>query len=405
MGHTAGHMGHKKRKLFAAAALAFAPLLAAADNKVTAEPALPQYGQQVSLELETQSLIYLPALRYTIDGFNINVDYEYLTQDFGGRPDFGNSPINLGVLAPGNYTVRARYYDIANPGNMTSGQGSIAVVPPGSWGIYSLPAQPQAFTTNKAVIKSAAYFYPNTMRTTVTGNVVRVEFDYVSSSSFAASSSSAPDGTQVYGSISVPPLAPGAYTLEGWGRTNGGAYEKFFTTQVTVAPTTAVVEYYSATIDHFFMSIGSSEISIIDRGGAGDWKRTGQKFNAWTRQADASPSAKPVCRFYARGPNSHFFTANAQECDYLKAMEQQGRADAAANGQQFMGWGYEGIAFWALVPDANGVCASGTTAVKRYYNNRAAQNDSNHRFTTDPTQQYAMTASSVDEGVAFCSAP
>jgi hypothetical protein len=391
--------------LFAAAALAFAPLLATAESKVRAAPALPQYGQEVSLEINTQWLVYLPALRYSISGSVINVDYEYLVQDFGGRPDFSNeAPINLGELAPGNYTVRARYFDLGNNGSMTSEESTLAVVPPGSWGIYSLPAQPQAFTVNKVVIKSAAYFFPNTMRTTVTGNVVRVDFDYLSSANYA-STSEAPAGAQAYGAISVPPLAPGVYTMEGWGRTNGGAYEKFFSTPVTVAPTTSVVEYYSPSLDHYFMSIGASEISVVDRGTQGDWKRTGGTFNAWTRQADAAAGAKPVCRFYARGPNSHFFTGNAQECEYLKGAEKQGRADAAASGRQFLGWAYEGIAFWALVPDANGACPSSTTPVKRYYNNRASQNDSNHRFTTDPTQQYAMTASSVEEGVAFCSAP
>ena len=165
-----------------------------------------------------------------------------------------------------------------------------------------------------------------------------------------------------------------------------------------------IVEYYSVALDHYFIAAGPEEIATVDAGGRGDWKRTGQRFNAWLRAADAPPSARPVCRFYAAGPNSHFYTGDARECDYLKALEQSQRADANARGQQFKGWQYEGVAFYAVVPDS-GTCPGGMAPVFRFYNMRAQENDSNHRFMVEARQKVAMSVSWKDEGVAFCSAP
>jgi serine protease len=119
------------------------------------------------------------------------------------------------------------------------------------------------------------------------------------------------------------------------------------------------------------------------------------------RASDAPPAAKPVCRFYSRGVNSHFYTGDASECQALQSLEQRQRADATAKGQGFQGWQYEGVVFYALVP-TNGQCPGGTTPVYRMYNNRAMQNDTNHRFTADGVMHAAMEGW-VDEGVAFCS--
>ena len=389
------------------AAMMFVPALALAQDqpKISASPFLPSYGQSVKFELDAgHSLVYLPATRYSISGSTITIDYDYLSSGFGPfGPDFGNQQLSIGEIPPGNYTVQARLFDIATPSAApVLAQGSLAVVPPGPWGLYTIPAQPQAASTTYVMVKSAAYFDPASMRASVSGNTVRVNFDYFSSAPGVAS---APDGMRTYGAVKVPMnLLPGNYVIEGWGRTNGGAFEKFFSQPMQVASTTPVVEYYSPSLEHYFMAMGSDEIAALDRGAQGDWKRTGQSFKAWLRPQDAAAGAQPVCRFYARGPNSHFFTGNRQECDGLKAMELQGRADAAAAGKPFMGWAYEGIAFYALMP-VNGQCAAGSTPVQRFYNNRWMQNDSNHRFTTDATQQMAMSASWVPEGAQFCSAP
>ena len=140
---------------------------------------------------------------------------------------------------------------------------------------------------------------------------------------------------------------------------------------------------------------------MLDRGGNGDWRRTGQQFTAWSKASDAPPGAVPVCRFYAAGPNSHFYTGSRQECDYLKALEQSQRAEAQSRGQPFQGWAYETVAFWAIMPQ-NGQCPAGLKSVYRAFNNRVAQMDANHRFTTDGMQRAAMSAGWIDEGTHLC---
>ncbi len=159
------------------------------------------------------------------------------------------------------------------------------------------------------------------------------------------------------------------------------------------AATTPVVEFFHATLNHYFITASAAEASFIDQGGAGaGWVRTGKTFAAYA-SADAAPAgALPVCRFYGtpgKGPNSHFYTANAAECEGVKADP---------------GWTYEGLAFYVAVP-AGGQCASGTEPVYRNYNQRWQQNDSNHRYTTDQAVYNQMTAAGWSaEGVVFCAA-
>jgi len=277
---------------------------------------------------------------------------------------------------------------------------TIAVRPPVEWGIYTMPKVPQAFSAIEAIVRSAAYFDPTTMKASVSGNVVRVDFSYLDGSEVTAR----PARFSTFGSVRMPDLAPGAYRIEGWGRAlPSGVVERFFVRDFAVASTVPVVEFYTATLGHYFMAAGSDEIDLLDRGGQGDWKRTGQRFSAWLRQADAPAGAVPVCRFYASGPNSHFYTGSSQECDYLRTLEQQQRATATAAGQPFLGWAYEAIAFWAMFPQA-GQCGAGLRPVYRAYNDRAAQMDSNHRFMGDAMQRDAMSNGWRYEGVALCSA-
>jgi hypothetical protein len=308
--------------------------------------------------------------------------------------------LSLGELAAGNYTVQARLHDIANPMSAPKVlSANLPVMPPAEWGIYSVPREPSAQSRTQALIRSAAYFDPASMRASVSGNVVRVEFTYRAD---APATGSTPPGMTTFASVDLPPLAAGAYQFEGWGKSTAGTtYERFFSKTVQVDSAVQVVEYYSASLDHYFISAGAAEIANVDRGAAGDWKRTGLGFVAWARAGDAPPGAVPVCRFYARGPNSHFYTGNRQECEELKALEIAQRAEAQAKGKPFLGWAYETIAFWALLPQ-NGQCAAGLKPIWRAYNNRALQNDSNHRFTKDAGQRAAMATGWVDEGAQLC---
>jgi hypothetical protein len=228
-------------------------------------------------------------------------------------------------------------------------------------------------------------------------HTIRVDFDYL-----AAFGASPTAGMQTWGSVKVGSPPPGTYHLEGWGRpTTGGTAEKYFTRDVVISTPSVVVEYYHDKLDHYFVSASVDEVSLLDNGGQGGWKRTGQTFHAWLNAADAPPQAVPVCRFYAAGPNSHFYTGDAGECAGLRALEQAQRAEAAGQGKPFLGGGYAAVAFYALMPQA-GQCPAGTTPVARMYNGRATQGDPNHRFMSDPVLQQAMAGWTL-EGVAFCS--
>ena len=152
-----------------------------------------------------------------------------------------------------------------------------------------------------------------------------------------------------------------------------------------------VVEYYNTGLQHYFITAGAAEMAMIEAGGAGPgWQRTGYGFRAYLPENGVAIGALPVCRFYGtpgRGPNSHFYTVNAAECAAVK---------------KDPGWALEGTAFYLFAP-VNGQCEAGEQAVYRVYNNRFAQNDSNHRYTTDPNLYAQMQAQGwLAEGVAFC---
>jgi len=394
----------KNTRILFAATTMLAALAAHGQTRLASDPMLPTYGTSVEVGIDAAEYpSYLPATRYSISGSQITIDFEYLGVGFGPwTPDFGEGKLQLGELAPGNYTVTARLHDINQPAGaapkvLTS---SLAVVPPSSWGIYTVPSAPDAFSPTSVTIKSAAYFDPSSMRATVSGNLVRVDFVYSGS---APTTGSGPQGWQAYGSVKLPALslAPGSYRIEGWGRTSDGVPEKFFERSLAISSATPVVEYYSPSRDHYFMSINPEEVAALDQGRVSDWRRTGQQFKAWVRASDAPANAVPVCRFYALGPDSHFFTASATECANLKALEQQQRKADAAAGRRFEGWGYEGIAFYSILPRDRS-CPAGMSPVNRFYNNRYAQNDSNHRFTGDLLQRSAMSVGWNDEGSQFC---
>lgn len=384
--------------LVAAATLSLSALAAPSITFTT----LPTYGHPVSVQLQGASNpTYLPATRYRLEGSTIFIDYEYLDGAFGPfSPEYGQMPLSLGELAPGNYVVHARLYDIGSP--KSSPQlldGSIPVMPPEAYGLYTVPMEPQAWAPTQIMMKSAVYFDPASMRATVSGSTIRVDVDYYGD---APVGGNAPAGSTSFHSVALPSLQPGAYKVEGWGRAkSGGDAARYFTKDFTVAASVPVIEYYSESLDHYFLSAGPEEIAQLDRGVQGDWKRTGQRFKGWLRPSDAPPNAKAVCRFYAQGPNSHFYSGDPGECSYLRSLEQQQRADATAQGKPFLGWQYEGIAFYAIMPIA-GACPSGMLTVYRSYNKRFAQSDSNHRFTTDPVLRSAMSVSWSDEGAAFC---
>jgi hypothetical protein len=155
-----------------------------------------------------------------------------------------------------------------------------------------------------------------------------------------------------------------------------------------------VLEFHNEITGHYFMAAGQGEIDIILAGGAGPgWKLTGESFKAWLDMpSDTLVAAGPVCRFYGPGPNSHFFTAANDECELLK--------------RPGTGWLYEGVGFYIRPVGNPRVCPAGLLSVNRAYNNRAAQNDSNHRFTTsDSTLREMGSKGWAMEGTVMCARP
>lgn len=154
-------------------------------------------------------------------------------------------------------------------------------------------------------------------------------------------------------------------------------------------PTATVIEFYNAALDHYFITAFPDEAAMLDQGIiVPGWTRTGVTWQAWASAGD-DPGALPVCRFYGSplGPNSHFYTADAGECAFVKQ-------DAA--------WRFEAIAFYIEVPQ-NGSCRDGTTPVYRSFAPGTGLTDMNHRYLTDLTMHEHMAASSILEGIVMCS--
>lgn len=154
-------------------------------------------------------------------------------------------------------------------------------------------------------------------------------------------------------------------------------------------PRGTVTEFYNTGLKHYFRTADAAEVTAIQQGAAGPgWQLTGDDFMSWTASFKP-PNSLPVCRFYAAGPNSHFYTIDAAECEAVK---------------RDPGWKYEGVAFYALAP-TNGQCGSEYRAVYRLYNDGFVRNDSNHKFTTSLTTYQTMQAATpkwTGEGTVMC---
>jgi hypothetical protein len=159
-----------------------------------------------------------------------------------------------------------------------------------------------------------------------------------------------------------------------------------------------VFEFFAPTLNHYFRTANADEANALSANPALGWQATGANFKAYSRN-DAADGAKPVCRFYGSvspGPNSHFYTANAGECNALKSLQATTPASVPR-------WNYEEIAFAIHEPNA-GVCpAVAPIPVYRAYNNRAAQNDSNHRYTASlATYNQMISQGWAGEGITMC---
>jgi hypothetical protein len=142
-----------------------------------------------------------------------------------------------------------------------------------------------------------------------------------------------------------------------------------------VAAPVNVVEYYNATLDHYFITWLPTEQANLDAGRTPTrWMRTGYAFRAYTT---ARAGTSPVCRYYIPPPygDSHFFGRGQVECD----------ATGAAHPQFTL----EDPAFMHVVLPVAGTCPADTTPVYRVFSGRA---DANHRYMTDRGVRDQMVA-------------
>ncbi len=172
---------------------------------------------------------------------------------------------------------------------------------------------------------------------------------------------------------------------------------------------TVVQEFHHAELDHYFITGGVNESAMLINNPEMGWKPTGLAFAAAPLSSE-NAALHPVCRFYGdltAGPNSHFFTAFANECAGLV-----GLAERTPVGQT--AWRLEGNAFRIAIPDAEGNCADDVPfAVWRAFNRQSGawvngrREDPNHRYTVQANEPFVGSGAGwVTEGVAFCtSAP
>lgn len=151
-----------------------------------------------------------------------------------------------------------------------------------------------------------------------------------------------------------------------------------------------VFEFHNPDIDHYFITAAAAEAAMLDSGTpVAGWHRTGLEFKL---RPAGSPLGLLACRFFGTpplGPNSHFYTIDADECAKVKANPS---------------WTYEGVAFNADAPVA-GTCAPDRIPVMRLYNDGMG-GEANHRYTTSRSEARQMHANGwIVEGNVLCAIP
>jgi hypothetical protein len=204
--------------------------------------------------------------------------------------------------------------------------------------------------------------------------------------------------TVTYASLPVD----GASSIGRSGGVQANQAINFAGAQVTLpALSVAAIEYYNASLDHYFISPLLPDIDALDSGRIAGWTRTGQTFRVYPSQASGGPNVNPVCRFYIppEHGNSHFFSASPEECAAIR-----GKIGTDPNYSNYV---YETPnAFYVALPDATtGACAAGTGSVYRLWNQRA---DSNHRYIGDSSLRALMLGKGYasegygPDGVSMC---
>lgn len=150
-----------------------------------------------------------------------------------------------------------------------------------------------------------------------------------------------------------------------------------------------VVEYYLPALKRYFMTGRKNEQDALDALPQ-SFQRTGMTFAAKSNRYRDIPE-QPVCRMYFPpangGSNTHFYGIG-NDCGQLNKLG---------------GMKYEGYDF-SVRKAVNGYCdVTAPNVVTRLYNNKAATNESNHRYVVSAATKARMVAQGwVDEGAVFC---
>lgn len=157
-------------------------------------------------------------------------------------------------------------------------------------------------------------------------------------------------------------------------------------------PGVALTEFYNASLDHYVLAVGASEVAFVEEGHWGPgWAKTGETITARV-SASACHGARYIQRFASernQWPPSLFYTVKPDVCGFLRSHD--------------LGWRYAADAFGAAAP-VNGACSPAyPTPVYQLYNNQPDVNRVNHRYTTSQAIYNTMLDRGwVGEGVAFC---
>lgn len=182
------------------------------------------------------------------------------------------------------------------------------------------------------------------------------------------------------GAIMGAPTTPGEYAFtaqvsDSAANVATAGYTFKVTGNVSLPAFATVVEYYHASLDHYFITWLAAEIAVLDAGTViKGWTRTGKSFNGYV---SAQPGSSAICRYYippALG-DSHFFGRGTAEC--------------AATGAANPSFVLEDPSFMRMILPTAGVCPANTTPVYRVFSNRP---DANHRYMTERTVRDGMVA-------------
>ena len=145
----------------------------------------------------------------------------------------------------------------------------------------------------------------------------------------------------------------------------------------TTATAVEVIEYFNIGLNKCFITGRTAEQAALD-GVPAAFRRTGARFTAWAAPLQKAPSrfAASICRRPGRAEQP--FYGRPADCDLVRA-----------TGNPV--FEYEGEDFAVTIPLNGCAPAQRRSRSTALFNNRAAQNDGNHRYTVAAARYNEMT--------------